>query len=81
MALHARCSEIDALDQRLEPAKMNAIEFVGAAQRQSDAMKAHRVIGAQIEELVQRHSLGHVILGMHLEKAKLRPGCGDPRHM
>jgi hypothetical protein len=44
---------LDALDQRLEAAEMDAIELLGAAQGQSDAMKADRVIGAQLEQPVQ----------------------------
>src|SRR5271165_1084823 len=56
---------LDAADQRLEPAEMTAVELLGAAQGQGDSVKAHFVVTPQLEKPVQRHRLGHVILGMH----------------
>src|SRR6516225_8836298 len=72
---------LDALDQRLEAAEMTAIELRGAAQGQSDAVKADWVVTPEIEKAVQGHLLGHVILGMHLEEAKLGPDRRDLRYM
>ena len=63
---------LDPLDQRLEAAEMTAVELLGAAQGQGDAVKAHRVVAPQLEQPVQRRRLGHVVLGMHLEEAELR---------
>ena len=40
-------------------------------------MKADRVIATQLEEPVQRRSLSHVVLSMHLEEAEFGPGGGD----
>jgi hypothetical protein len=60
---------------------MNAIDLLGTAHGESDAVKAHRVIAAHIEELVQGHGLGHVILGMHLDEPEFGSGRGDLRHM
>jgi hypothetical protein len=60
---------------------MTAIELLGAAQGQSDAVKADWVVTPEIEKAVQGHLLGHVILGMHLEEAKLGPDRRDLRYM
>jgi len=71
---------LDTLDQCLEAAEVNAVEVLGAAQRQSHAMKANRVIAAQLEESVEGNGLGHIIFGMHLEKAEFgsrRRNLGD----
>src|SRR6266446_1606085 len=72
---------LDPLDQRLEAAKMPAIELLGASQGQGDAVKAHRVVTPQLKEPIQRGRVGHVVLGMDLEKADWGPGGRDLRHV
>src|ERR1700751_1028725 len=72
---------LDALDQRLKAAEMNAIEVLGGAQGQSDAVKADWVVAPQLEKVIQRHRLGHVILGMHFEEGELGPDSRDLRYM
>src|SRR5712691_3712339 len=68
---------LDAVDQRLEPNEMTAVELLGAAQGQGDPVKAHFIVTPQLEKPVHRHCLRHVILGMHFEEAEFWPRRRD----
>src|SRR5258708_20214920 len=72
---------LDPFDQRFEAGEMTAIELLGAPQGQGDAVKAHRIIAPQLEEPILRRRLMHIILGVHLKEADLRPSGRDLRHM
>src|SRR5258708_14123747 len=72
---------LDPFDQRFEAGEMTAIELLGAPQGQGDAVKAHRIIAPQLEEPILRRRLMHIILGVHLKEADLRPRGRDLRHM
>ena len=69
------------LDQRSQAAEMNAVELLGAPQRERNRMDAHRVVGAQFEQSVQRRRLSHVALGVHLDEAQVGPRGRDFPHM
>src|SRR5260221_2014241 len=68
---------LNALDEFLQPDEMIAIELLGAAERQRDAMDADGVVAPQLQEAVARRGLGHVVLGVDLEEADGGPGGRD----
>ena len=60
---------------------MAKIELLVASQGQSNPMDADGIIAPQLKKAFQFGGLGHVVLGMHLEKAEFGASGRDFRQV
>src|SRR6266851_3465641 len=58
---------LDALDQRREPVQMAPVRAIGAAERETHAVKRNGIAGPELVKGPERRPPSEIVLGMDLE--------------